>query len=76
MYVIMCIKFNVLYILGLYCIMGVDRGGVRGMHPLRRKRGDGLYNHPLPYKGDEQMKSIIQYSTILKSILQKRLYHT
>ena len=35
--------------------------------PLRPKRGwDGLYNHPPPpYKGDEQMKSILHNTQII-----------
>ena len=38
-------------------------GGDEGMH--RPKRGDGLYNHPPPYKGDEQMKSILHNTQII-----------
>ena len=45
--------------------MGVDHGGDEGdASSLRPKRGDGLYNHP-PYKGDEQMKSILHNTQII-----------
>ena len=40
-------------------------GEVRGMHPpTTEAEGDGLYNHP-PYKGDEQMKSILHNTQII-----------
>ena len=37
------------------------------MHPpYDRSRGDNLYNHPPPpYKGDEQMKSILHNTQII-----------
>ena len=44
---------------------GVDHGGMRGMHPPTTEAGDGLYNHPLPYKGDKQMKSILHNTQII-----------
>ena len=43
--------------------------GMRGMHPPTIEAGEWPVQSP-PYKEDEQMKSI------LKSLLQKRLYHT
>ena len=41
-------------------------GGEGDASPLRPKRGGGgLYNHPPPpYKGDEQMKSILHNTQI------------
>ena len=48
------------------CIHSIH-GGMRGMHPpYDRSRGDNLYNHPPPpYKGDEQMKSILHNTQII-----------
>ena len=35
------------------------------MHPpYDRSGGDGMYNHPPPYKGDEQVKSILHNTPI------------
>ena len=45
---------------------GIDHGGDEGdASPLRPKRGDDLYNHPPPYKGDKPMKSILQNTQII-----------
>ena len=52
--------------------MGVDHGGIRGCIPLRPKWGVASTSIP-PTK---EMSKWNQYSTILKSILQNRLYHT
>ena len=41
-------------------------GGWGDASPLRPKREDDLYNHPPPpYKGDEQMKSILHNTQII-----------
>ena len=46
-------------------VPGVDHWGMRGVHPPTTEAGDGQYNHPPPYKGDEQMKSILHDTQII-----------
>ena len=45
--------------------MGVDHGGTRGVHPPYDRSGGKACTIIPPYKGDDQMKSILHNTQII-----------
>ena len=52
-----------MFLAHIYMPIGVDHGGMRGMHPPTTEAG-GWHVQSSPYKGDEQVKSILHNTPI------------